>query len=120
MKHPDPGNAVLITVSDQWIGIPDPELALVFDEFTQSGKTKTGAGRTGLGLAISREIVTQHGGRIWAANNAAGGGDFMVLLPGDFAGPRHRTRSPARGPASRERLRSEHIQSSLSSSDLQS
>ena len=49
MKHPDPnqqapGNAVLITVSDQWIGIPDPELALVFDEFTQSSKTRTGAG----------------------------------------------------------------------------
>jgi PAS domain S-box-containing protein len=73
--------AVLITVSDQGIGIPESELALVFDKFTQSSKTKTGAGGTGLGLAICQEIVAQHHGRIWAANNASGGADFMVLLP---------------------------------------
>jgi signal transduction histidine kinase len=77
-------SAVQITVSGCGIGIPEPELALVFDKFTQSSKTNTGAG--GLGLAISHAIVVQHGGCIWAANNAAGGADFIVLLPREFAG----------------------------------
>ncbi len=72
-----------ITFSDEGIGIPEAELTLVFEKFSQGSKTKSGAGGTGLGLAISREIVTQHGGRIWAANNASGGADLVVLLPLD-------------------------------------
>jgi PAS domain S-box-containing protein len=73
--------AVQIIVSDEGIGIPTDELTLVFEKFSQGSKTKSGAGGTGLGLAISREIVTQHGGRIWAANNPSGGADLVVLLP---------------------------------------
>jgi PAS domain S-box-containing protein len=73
--------AVQIVVSDEGIGIAEAELTLVFEKFSQGSKTKSGAGGTGLGLAISREIVTQHGGRIWAANNASGGADLAVLLP---------------------------------------
>lgn len=72
--------AVQLTVSDEGIGIPEAELASVFDKFIQSSKTATGAGGTGLGLAICREIVAAHHGRIWAGNNVAGGADFHVLL----------------------------------------
>jgi PAS domain S-box-containing protein len=73
--------ALRLTVSDEGVGIPPDELEDVFEKFVQSSKTKSGAGGTGLGLAITREIVTRHGGRVWATNNAAGGADFAVLLP---------------------------------------
>ena len=71
---------VRLSVSDQGQGIPDGELEAIFDKFVQSSKTKNGAGGTGLGLSICREIVQQHGGRIWAANGV-GGAVFTVLLP---------------------------------------
>lgn len=71
---------VRFSVSDQGQGIPEGELEAIFDKFVQSSKTKNGAGGTGLGLSICREIVQQHGGRIWAANGV-GGAVFTVLLP---------------------------------------
>ena len=71
---------VRLSVSDQGQGVPDGELEAIFDKFVQSSKTKNGAGGTGLGLSICREIVQQHGGRIWAANGV-GGAVFTVLLP---------------------------------------
>ena len=72
---------VTVTVSDQGIGIPEDELAAVFDKFIQSSKTKTGAGGTGLGLAICKEIIIAHGGQIWAENNSKGGTAFFFKLP---------------------------------------
>lgn len=70
-----------LSVADHGPGIPEQELDLVFDKFTQSSSTYTGAGGTGLGLAISREIVHHHGGQIWAENNASGGATFTFILP---------------------------------------
>ncbi len=74
---------VLVTVRDQGVGIPEEELAAVFDKFIQSSKTKTGAGGTGLGLAICREIMTAHTGRIWVENRPEGGAAFVFELPWD-------------------------------------
>jgi PAS domain S-box-containing protein len=74
-------DAALVSVVDEGIGIPEGELEAVFDKFVQSSKTASGAGGTGLGLAICREIVTHHGGRIWADNNAGGGARFTLLIP---------------------------------------
>jgi signal transduction histidine kinase len=73
-------DAVLVSVVDEGVGIPDDELNAVFDKFVQSSKTKTGSGGTGLGLAICREIVEAHGGKIWAENNATGGATFHFTL----------------------------------------
>ena len=73
--------ALLVSVHDQGVGIPEDELSTVFDKFIQSRKTKTGAGGTGLGLAITKEIVDKHHGKIWAENNADGGAEFFVILP---------------------------------------
>jgi signal transduction histidine kinase len=53
----------------------------VFDKFVQSSKTRSGAGGTGLGLSICRQIVEDHGGRIWARNSAARGACIVFLLP---------------------------------------
>ncbi|MBI3522920.1 MAG: CHASE domain-containing protein [Betaproteobacteria bacterium] len=73
--------AIRLRVVDAGVGIPKDELLTVFDKFTQSGATRTGAGGTGLGLAICKEIVTTHRGSIRAYNNARGGATFEVLLP---------------------------------------
>jgi len=73
--------AVLLSISDEGVGIPPEELDVVFDKFVQSSRTRTGAGGTGLGLAICQEIVEAHRGRIMARNNAAGGAEFIVILP---------------------------------------
>jgi signal transduction histidine kinase len=73
--------ALLITISDHGPGIPADELKTIFERFTQSSATRTGAGGTGLGLAICREIVELHGGEISARNRPDGGAQFRVLLP---------------------------------------
>ncbi len=68
-------------VSDQGVGIPEDELEVIFDKFTQSSKTKTAAGGTGLGLSISKQIIVDHNGQIWAENNKSGGATFSFQLP---------------------------------------
>lgn len=73
--------ALRLSVADEGVGIPESELDTVFEKFTQSSLTATGAGGTGLGLAICREIVHAHRGIIRASNRAAGGAVFDVLLP---------------------------------------
>jgi signal transduction histidine kinase len=72
--------ALALTVRDEGMGIPQAELDAVFDKFVQSSKTKSGAGGTGLGLSICRQIVEDHGGRIWAGNNPQGGAFITFVL----------------------------------------
>ncbi|GAB1392240.1 hypothetical protein MASR1M60_04030 [Rhodocyclaceae bacterium] len=73
--------ALCITVADEGPGIPSEELEAIFNKFTQSSRTRTGAGGTGLGLAICREIVHGHRGIIVARNAPGSGAVFDVLLP---------------------------------------
>ncbi len=72
---------VKVTVRDGGPGIPEAEVESVFDKFVQSSNTTTGAGGTGLGLAICREIITAHGGRIWAECPPDGGALIAFTLP---------------------------------------
>jgi len=72
---------LLVSIKDEGLGIPESELDFIFDRFTQSSKTKTGAGGTGLGLAICKEIIQAHNGKIWAENNPEGGATFSFMLP---------------------------------------
>jgi PAS domain S-box-containing protein len=72
---------VRLTIADEGVGIPEAELETIFDKFTQSSRTSSGAGGTGLGLAICREIVHVHRGMIRARNRPEGGAAFDVLLP---------------------------------------
>jgi len=80
----DNGNvteALHLSVTDQGIGIPEAEIELIFNPFTQSSKTKTKAGGTGLGLTICQEIISAHKGKIWAENNQDEGATFSFLIP---------------------------------------
>ena len=75
--------AIQFSISNEGVNIPEDEIKLIFDPFTQSTNTKTKAGGTGLGLAICREIIIGHYGKIWAENNASGGANFNFVIPID-------------------------------------
>ena len=70
-----------ISVYNFGIPISENELDTIFEKFTQSTATRTGAGGTGLGLAISKQIVADHGGSIWAENDSDGMTIFRFMLP---------------------------------------
>ena len=66
------GRVVRAMVEDEGPGIPPENLETVFERFyTQRPKGAAFGGNSGLGLSIARQIVTAHGGRIYAQNRRA-------------------------------------------------
>ncbi len=67
------GAEVMVSVSDEGLGVPPEELDRLFERFHR-GRTARAhhIGGTGLGLAICKGIVETHGGRIWAESPAFG------------------------------------------------
>src|SRR5689334_9613537 len=74
--YPDQ-ESVVIEVRDDGPGIPDEELAYVFESF----RSGTSRGGTGMGLAIVKAIVEAHGGAVSAENVPGGGASFRLRLP---------------------------------------
>jgi DNA-binding response OmpR family regulator len=75
---------VSLSVIDEGRGVPQDKLETIFDRFQQvDASDSRQKGGTGLGLAICRTIVEQHGGRIWAEQNAGQGATFRMFLPAD-------------------------------------
>ena len=74
--YPDK-ESVVIEVRDNGCGIPDEDLAYVFESF-HSGSERGG---TGIGLAIVKAIVEAHGGAVSAENLPGGGASFRLRLP---------------------------------------
>lgn len=75
-------NGIEVAVRDSGIGIPQNEIARVFERFYQIDKARGPKRGTGLGLAIAKEIVGAHGGRIRAESLGEGHGTtFVVWLP---------------------------------------
>lgn len=72
-----------IEVRDRGPGIPEAELAHVFDRFYRSPTARTQPGN-GIGLAIVKRVAEMHGGEVWARNDPAGGAivGFSVDLDG--------------------------------------
>ena len=69
-------------VRDSGRGIPAEKLESIFERFQQvDASDARQKGGSGLGLAICRSIIVQHGGRIWAENNAGAGSVFKFVLP---------------------------------------
>ncbi len=73
----DTNEKVVISIKDTGMGIDNDILPQIFKKFT----TKSFQG-TGLGLYICKNIIENHGGEIWAANNKDGkGASFSFYLP---------------------------------------
>jgi PAS domain S-box-containing protein len=78
-------NFVYVAVTDEGIGIPPGEQALVFDRFYRvenvlSRRTQ-GAG---LGLYLVKSVIDAHRGRIWVDSDLGKGSTFVFTLPRDM------------------------------------
>ncbi len=74
------GNFVRFAVRDTGVGIPEDDLARIFERFYKADRARSGGG-TGLGLSIARHIVEAHGGRIWAESVEGRGSTFYFTVP---------------------------------------
>lgn len=73
---------VVLSITDQGLGIPKKDLGHIFDRFFRVDKARSRAqGGTGLGLAISKEIIERFGGKIWVDSSEGKGSTFSISLP---------------------------------------
>ena len=73
---------VEISVTDQGIGIPEEDLARIFERFYRVDPARSRqTGGTGLGLSIVKHVAAKHGGdvKVWSAENV--GSTFTLMLP---------------------------------------
>lgn len=82
------GRVAVISVRDSGTGVPEPDIAHIFDPFFRSSTHARKEG-SGLGLAIAKRVIETHGGSI-VARNVPGGGlrvnielPLLPLLPGE-------------------------------------
>ncbi|MEH7303855.1 cell wall metabolism sensor histidine kinase WalK [Neobacillus drentensis] len=80
MKEKD--DKIIVSISDQGVGIPKGNIGKIFDRFYRVDKARTRKlGGTGLGLAIAKEMVNAHGGAIWATSEEGKGTKISFSLP---------------------------------------
>ncbi|MEL7609104.1 MAG: HAMP domain-containing sensor histidine kinase [Bacillota bacterium] len=76
------GGNVALSVSDNGIGIPEQDLAHVFDRFFRSDQSRARkTGGTGLGLSIAKWIVDRHGGHVELLSRKEIGTRIVLVLP---------------------------------------
>jgi len=76
-------NRVTVSVADDGAGIPQAQIAHLFDGGTFPGTAQTTDGRRnmGIGLSVCRSIIHAHGGGMTAANQSGGGAVISFWLP---------------------------------------
>lgn len=73
---------VIVSVSDNGIGMTQEQIQFLFDEFYKADPSRHDFESNGLGLAIVKRIIEQHGGRVWAESEGLGKGSiFYFTLP---------------------------------------
>ena len=90
------GVVLHFTVADTGVGIPEEQLEVIFERFTQADSSTTRKyGGTGLGLAICTRLVEMLGGRIWVESQLNSGSVFHFTgcfgVPDSPAPPVHPT-----------------------------
>jgi len=84
------GQELLVSVTDQGIGIPSDELPRIFDPMHRIIQRLTPEVKgAGLGLAICKGLVEAHGGRIWMESEEGKGSTCFFTLPLDTKGDSH-------------------------------
>ena len=75
-------SSLTVEVRDTGVGIPQEELAQLFERFYRVDKDRSRAtGGSGLGLAISKQIVEMHGGDILVESEVGVGSTFRIRIP---------------------------------------
>jgi len=82
LKAKSQNGSIVVSVSDQGIGIANQHIDMVFDRFyrLESGIARRRGG-TGLGLAICKGIVEGHDGKIWVESKLGEGSKFSFSIP---------------------------------------
>lgn len=65
--------AIVLSVEDEGSGIPQADLARVFDKFFRGRSDRRDRGGVGLGLSVTRGLVESFGGAVTAISPAVGG-----------------------------------------------
>lgn len=82
VKLEDLHSSVILSISDQGLGIPQKDIPHLFERFYRVDKARSREqGGTGLGLAISKEVVELHGGKIRVESSEGHGSTFFIELP---------------------------------------
>ena len=64
--------SLIVRISDEGDGIPEPDLSRVFEKFNRARRTGE-TGGIGLGLSICKGLIEAHHGRIWAERQIPAG-----------------------------------------------
>jgi signal transduction histidine kinase len=79
----DGSEKVLVVIEDTGIGIPEDEMAFIFERFYRVEKSRSRQhGGTGLGLAIVKNLVELQGGTITVSSMKEKGTRFEIVFPG--------------------------------------
>lgn len=82
------GDSVLVTITDNGIGIPEEEVSQIFKPFYKVDKARNRKiGGNGIGLSIVKRIVDLHHGEIEVSSRPGGGTTFSIKLPLQYVRP---------------------------------
>jgi two-component system sensor histidine kinase KdpD len=76
-------DGLTIAVRDRGPGIPEADVAHVFERFYRGGNVKDRRSGTGMGLAIAKGVLAVERGRIAVENCADGGVIFTIVVPAE-------------------------------------
>ncbi|MBV9119743.1 MAG: PAS domain S-box protein [Chloroflexi bacterium] len=74
---------VVLSVTDQGIGIPAADQQRIFDRFQRGSNLQERVPGSGIGLSYVREIVQEHGGQVSVQSRPGEGSTFTIRLPRD-------------------------------------
>ena len=67
-----------VYVTDDGLGIPEPDWQSVFEAYVRTANRRRGSG---IGLYAARRLMDAMGGRVWLESNGYGGSRFVVAVP---------------------------------------